>query len=235
VLAPDESMLHPEARPVIAASLEAAKSRGAEVRFIQAHESFLPLEAAEMPLRGEHNLINACFATAIGRFFGREEEDIANALKAFRPQPHRMQEVGRFANVLYVNDSKSTNPDATIQALTAYAGLDMILLVGGQNKGADYHDLARAASARVKQVLCFGKAGPELMDALADSACANALCFSTMREALDYACKHALPHEVVLLSPANASFDEFDNYQVRGSAFVQLVKSFTKGNKGVKE
>ena len=235
ILAPDESQLHEEARPVIAAALDAARSRGAEVQTIQTKDAALPFDAREMNMRGVHNISNACFALAVARYFDLPDDKSIHALKNFRPQPHRMQEVGRYKDVLYVNDSKSTNADASIQALTAYAGLELTLLLGGQNKGSDYHDLAKAALARAKTILLFGEAAKELklsFDALAreQTAQQQVLSFDKMKDAIHFACEHALPQEVVLLSPANASFDEFNNYEERGEYFAALVKDFADGS-----
>ena len=237
VLAPDESHLHPQAGHTIAAALDAARSRGAEVQTIQAEESTLPFEMCEMNMSGKHNISNACFAWAIARHFGIADSDSSQAIRNFQPQPHRMQEVGRYGEVLYVNDSKSTNVDASIQALTAYLGLELILLLGGQNKGADYHDLAKAALARAKMILLFGEAASELkasFDVLAgkQGEGQQVLSFASMKDAFCFARENALPQEVVLLSPANASFDEFENFEERGDYFIRLVKDLDSGNDG---
>ena len=233
VLAPDESQLHEDARPVIAAALDAARSRGAEVQIIQTKNAALPFDADDMNMKGKHNISNACFALAVARYFDLVNDKSIQALKNFRPQPHRMQELGRYGNVLYVNDSKSTNADASIQALTAYAGLELILLLGGQSKGADYHDLAKAALARAKTILLFGEAAPELrlsFDALVSEQTKGQQVFSfdKMKDAVRFACENACPQEVVLLSPANASYDEFGNYKERGEYFTALVKSISE-------
>ena len=235
VLAPDGSQLHDDARFVIDFTLGMARQRGADVQTIQAEGKNLPFDVSEMNMRGRHNISNACFALAVARYFGLPDDKSIQAIKNFRPQPHRMQEVGRYKDVLYVNDSKSTNADASIQALTAYAGLELTLLLGGQNKDSDYHDLAKAALARAKTILLFGEAAKELkasFDALANEQAAQqqVLSFDKMKDAVHFACEHALPQEVVLLSPANASFDEFSNYEERGEHFAALVKDFTRGN-----
>jgi len=238
VFAPDESQFHIAARPVIANALEAARQRGAEVRIIQTDEAALPVRASEMQIRGQHNVINACFATAIAQYFGVSVADCARALKSFSAQPHRMQEIGRFNDVLYVNDSKATNPDASIQALGAYSGLRLTVLLGGQAKSGDvsicddaeYLDLAKTALARAQSILLFGEVASELkaifddLCAAEDVADADIHCFASMEQAVRYAVDTTTPQQVVLLSPANASFDEFSNYIERGTAFKDIVK-----------
>ena len=235
ILVPDTSQLHEEARPVIAAALDAARKRGANIQTIQTKDAALPFDVREMNMKGKHNISNACFALATARYFDLPDDKSIQALKSFRPQPHRMQEVGRYKDVLYVNDSKSTNADASIQALTAYAGLELTLLLGGQSKGSDYHDLAKAALMRAKTILLFGEAAKELelsFDALAHEQTTQqqVLSFDKMKDAVRFACEHALPQEVVLFSPANASFDEFNNYEERGEHFAALVKDCARGS-----
>lgn len=229
VLAPAESELHPEARSVIAAALEAAQQRGAELCSIDPDTFTFPLALSELQIRGKHNFTNAAFATAIARHFSLPDNNTARALKDFRAQAHRMQEIGTFGETIYVNDSKSTNPEASISALSAYPGLELTLLLGGQSKGSDYLDLARAAQSRAQKILLFGQAAAELQ------ACFEQLdegrphnqqvhSFESMKDAVNFACDIANPCEVVLLSPANASFDEFSNYEERGEQFTAQVK-----------
>jgi len=231
VLLPHEDCLHEQTQVLIASAARAAVKRGARVETISVDDYCLPADEKELNLKGKHNLTNACFATAIGRYCKVPDADIAQALKDFSPQPHRMQEIGTFEEVIYVNDSKSTNSDASISALSAYAGLELTLLLGGQGKGADYLDLAKAALARAQTILLFGQAAKELnscFSALSTDIAEGQqiLSFETMRDAVFFACKHADSQQVVMLSPANASFDEFDNYEQRGLYFKALVETF---------
>ncbi|MCL2680578.1 MAG: UDP-N-acetylmuramoyl-L-alanine--D-glutamate ligase, partial [Coriobacteriia bacterium] len=235
VIVPENDQLHPAARPLIIAAIDAAASRGATILRVTTDSLQLPLAATELALTGTHNLINACFATEIGRSLAISEQTIADVLRSFRASPHRMQEVGSYGDVLYVNDSKATNPGASMQALTAYLGRDMILLLGGSNKGADFHDLAQASRARARLIICFGQARTELkaaFDALApagaDEHPAAIHCCDTLSEAVDYAIRHATAGQVVMLSPANASYDEFDDYAARGAAFTQMVTTLAE-------
>jgi len=230
LLMPELDQLHSEARPVIQTAVKAAVSRGVTVKTVVADSVCLPLRAEELKIAGKHNVINACFAAEIARFFGVSDSDIARTLQSYQASPHRMQEVGSYCDVLYVNDSKATNPDATIQALTAYPGQEIILLLGGQSKGADYLDLAKVARGRTKMILCFGQARQELkatFDVLQSEQSDTAVTFfDHMLDAVSYARKHAVAGQVVLLSPANASFDEFDDYAARGEAFAKAVKAY---------
>jgi len=240
VLAPTEEQMHLDARDVIGQALDAAATRGAEVQTLQPHPEYLPISPQQLAIQGRHNLTNACFATAIARYFAVPESDIAEGLKSFSPQPHRMQELGRYNQVLYVNDSKATNADSAMQALSGYQGLELILILGGKEKsascadvqaclGPEYADLAKMALDRAASVLLFGHAAPRLkacfdLQAGASTAQIPVLCFESLREATCYAYQHARPQQVVLLSPANASFDEFDNFEQRGLEFARYLK-----------
>ncbi|MCL2605818.1 MAG: UDP-N-acetylmuramoyl-L-alanine--D-glutamate ligase [Coriobacteriia bacterium] len=233
VLMPEPSYLHSHARPCIEAAAQAAAEQGARVVAVTLNSTTLPLPVNELGAKGTHNLINACFATEIARHFGISDADIASALRGFHAGPHRMQEVGDYNDILYIDDSKSTNPDAAIQALTAYPGREIILLLGGQNKGADLLDLARVALGRAKMICCFGQARHELQaafDACGDRQAGGQVqpmlrYFDSMLDAVSCAHSHAVAGDVVLFSPANASYDEFDNYSARGTAFAQFVSS----------
>ena len=174
-------------------------------------------------LRGDHNLENAIAAAAAARAAGVDAADIDRALREFAPLPHRLEPVAGAAGVEFVNDSKATNPDATIQALTAFpAGVHLIL--GGSLKGADFAGLARAVAAGpVARVYLIGQAAESLAAAL-DAAGVASERSGTLEAAVQAAAANARPGETVLLSPACASFDQFRDYEDRGEAFRRLAQ-----------
>ena len=174
-------------------------------------------------LRGVHNLENALVAAAAARAAGARPDGIDRALREFRPLPHRLETVARAAGVEYVNDSKATNPDATIQALTAFPG-GIHLILGGSLKGSDFSALAGAvAAAPVARVYLIGQAADSLAAAL-DAAGVEAERSGTLAAAVHAAAAAARPGETVLLSPACASFDQFRDYEERGETFRRLAQ-----------
>ena len=195
--------------------------RGERVTVTRAHAVEIDWERAG--LRGDHNLENAIAAAAAARAAGVEAADIDRALHEFGPLPHRLEPVANSAGVEFVNDSKATNPDATIQALTAFpAGVHLIL--GGSLKGADFTGLAEAvASGPVARVYLIGQAADSIAAALAAVGVAPERP-GTLRAAVRAAAAAARPGETVLLSPACASFDQFRDYADRGDIFRRLAQ-----------
>jgi UDP-N-acetylmuramoylalanine--D-glutamate ligase len=174
-------------------------------------------------LRGDHNLENALMAAASARAVGVGPEDIDRALREFAPLPHRLETVARAGGIEYVNDSKATNPDATVQALTAFtAGVHLIL--GGSLKSADFSGLARAVAAGpVSRVYLIGQAADAIAAAL-DAAGTGYERPGTLEAAVEAASTAARPGETVLLSPACASFDQFRDFEDRGETFRRLAQ-----------
>ena len=179
---------------------------------------------AEPRIPGEHNRENAGAAAAAARAAGVGEDAIAAALQSFAGIPHRLELIRDVRGVRFVNDSKATNPEAAAKALTAYPpGLRVIL--GGSLKGVSFAGLAEAmAGRRVARAYLIGEAADELAEALV----AAGVRFTHSRE-LDAAVRDAFgdaePGEVVLLSPACASFDQFENFEERGARFRELVQA----------
>ena len=142
----------------------------------------------------------------------------------FRPIEHRLEPVTVVDDVEYVNDSKATNPDATMKAITAFPERPLILLLGGRNKGASFDQLAVSVASKVKLTIAFGEAGAEIADAL-EAAGAQHRVAETMLEAVKVSIETAVPGDAVLLSPACASFDEFRSYIERGEVFKSAVRA----------
>jgi UDP-N-acetylmuramoylalanine--D-glutamate ligase len=172
---------------------------------------------AEPLLRGRHNRANAAAATAAARAAGIDDAAIAEALATFPGVPHRLELVAEIDGVRYVNDSKATNVAAAIRALEAYEGEIVHLILGGSSKNEDFAPLAAAIGPRVRPVHFIGEEGPrmiELIDGHIDG---------TLERAVEHARRLSKPGEVVLLSPACASYDQFENFEQRGEAFRRLV------------
>ncbi len=172
---------------------------------------------AEPLLRGRHNRENAAAATAAARAAGIDDAAIGEALATFPGVPHRLELVAEIDGVRYVNDSKATNVAAAIRALEAYDGETVHLILGGSSKDEDFAPLAAAIGPRVRPVHFIGEEGPrmiELIDGHIDG---------TLERAVGHARRLAKPGEVVLLSPACASYDQFENFEQRGEAFRRLV------------
>ncbi|MCL2654678.1 MAG: UDP-N-acetylmuramoyl-L-alanine--D-glutamate ligase [Coriobacteriia bacterium] len=180
--------------------------------------------ADELPLSGQHNVVNALFAAALVAHFGVAPEQIAAGLKTFAAPAHRLELIIEVEGVRYFDDSKATNPDSVRAALTAFGPGEVHLLVGGQGKGTSYDELARVALPYVRKVYTFGAEGPALeedflrIQAQLGTTTPIAGC-TDLEEAVCCAATIARPGEVVLLSPACASFDEFYSYAQRGDAF----------------
>jgi UDP-N-acetylmuramoylalanine--D-glutamate ligase len=177
-------------------------------------------------IRGRHNFENAAAAVASARAAGIPQDAVQRGLDVFEPVPHRLQEVGRINGALYVNDSKGTNVDATLKALMSFEE-PIHLIAGGQDKGSSYEPLVHAAKGRVKACYVIGQAAPLIANAL-QSVCTVLDC-GTMEKALERARDLAKPGEVVLLSPACASFDQFRNFEHRGQVFMDWVRARTGG------
>jgi len=184
--------------------------------------------AADLALRGEHNLQNSLAAAAACCALGVPPESAAGTLRTFGGVPHRLQLAGVVDGVTYVNDSKATNVDATLKALTAYSG-PVHLILGGYDKGAAYDGLAAATEGLVREVLLIGATAPQLEAAFATRRAAGApqatpwVVCGDLEAAVILAAREAVPGDIVLLSPACASWDQYRDYEQRGEHFLELV------------
>ena len=173
-----------------------------------------------LSLRGRHNLANAISATGAAILSGVSEEDIADVLQTFQGVPHRLEQVAEVNGVLYVNDSIATSPDRTRTALMAY-DKPIVLIAGGYDKGIAYDDLGVAIAEKVAHLIVMGETG----DAIAAIAKGktNIHRAKNLEEAMDCATGLAQSGDVVLLSPASASYDQFRNFEERGERFREWV------------
>ena len=177
---------------------------------------------AEIRLRGQHNVENVLAATACALASGVAPAAIRRAVAAFRAVAHRIEPVRELGGVAFYNDSKGTNVASTVKALESFAE-PVILIAGGKGKGQDFAPLARAARGRVVHAVVIGEDGPQVTAALAAEGVAVTPAGS-MTEAVAAARALARPGQVVLLSPACASFDMFDNFEHRGEVFRAVVE-----------
>jgi UDP-N-acetylmuramoylalanine--D-glutamate ligase len=172
-------------------------------------------------LRGVHNRENVAVAAALARAVGADDEAIRRAVAAFAPIPHRLEHVGDIGGVGIWNDSKATNVDATLKALTAFAPGTLRIILGGSDKGADFTPLAAALRGMVRAAYLIGPAGAR-MAPLVEAVVPARVC-GTLEPALDAALADADPGDAILLAPACASFDEFASYEARGDRFRELA------------
>ncbi len=189
--------------------------------FAGEHEPIIPV--SDIGIKGGHNLENALAAVAAGWLMGVPAAVLAESLRTFPGVEHRLESVATINGVLYINDSKGTNPDASIKALEAYEQ-PIILIAGGKNKGSDFKAFAQIIKERVKALVLVGQAAPEIEAAVKSVGYDNYQIVSSYKEAVAKASQLSVPGDVVLLSPACASFDMFANYEERGRVFKELVQ-----------
>jgi UDP-N-acetylmuramoylalanine--D-glutamate ligase len=178
----------------------------------------------EIPIAGAHNVQNVMAAMLAALAIGCEPEALREAVKTFRAMPHRLEAVAEIDGVLYVDDSKSTNPGSVIAALAAY-DRPIVLIAGGRAKGTAFDEMGAAIRARAKVLILLGEAADEIAAASQGVAVARA---SSMVNAVERAARAAFPGDVVILSPGCASFDMFTSAEDRGERFVAAVKSLKK-------
>ena len=185
-----------------------------------------PLQADWISLQGPHNLQNAAVAVAIAEALGLAESQWQPALATFRGLPHRMERVGEWRGVTFINDSKATNPASAAPALAAFPasakGKRIHWIVGGLPKGDDLDECA-PYFGNVAAAYTIGDAGPMFADLLAPYMPVTRS--EMMCEAIRQAIEVAAPGDIVMLSPACASFDQFRDYEARGDSFRQLVEA----------
>ncbi len=179
---------------------------------------------AEPLIPGRHNRENAAAAAAAARAAGIDDEAIATALRTFPGVPHRLELVAEIDGVRYVNDSKATNTAAARRGIAAYAGSPLHLILGGSVKGESFAELALSLPEEVRSIDLIGEAENDLAEAL-DLARRSYRRSGDLGTALVLASSEAHPGDVVLLSPACASFDQYANFEERGDHFRRLVQA----------
>src|SRR5215813_133182 len=194
--------------------------RGEEILFRHHGEEEMVLKQSEIPLPGAHNLENVLAAVTAARLIGARPHEIQRAVRSFQGVEHRLEFVAELNGVRFYNDSKATNVDATLKALDAFPGRILIIL-GGKDKGSDYTVLQAPLREKAILALLIGAAADKIEKQIAGSVAIEQA--GTLERAVETAAHAARAGDVVLLAPACASFDQFQNYEHRGRVFKELV------------
>jgi UDP-N-acetylmuramoylalanine--D-glutamate ligase len=182
------------------------------------------LSRSDIALKGEHNLENVLAAVCMTMVAGCAPQQVRQGVKEFRAVEHRLELAATIHGVAFYNDSKATNVDATVKALESFPG-NIHIILGGKDKGSDYSVLNPLLRERVKRVYLIGAAADKIAAQVRESA--ELVRSGTLERAVRQAFDAAGPGDVVLLAPACASFDQFENYEHRGRVFKELVHSLT--------
>jgi UDP-N-acetylmuramoylalanine--D-glutamate ligase len=202
--------------------------RGDEIVFRRDGSETVLLRREDIGLRGDHNVENVLAAATAATLAGVEPAVIAKGVRSFAGVEHRIEFVATISGVEYFNDSKATNVDATLKALDAFSGKNLLVILGGKDKGSDYTILSQALRQHARTVLLIGAAADKI-EAQLDGAVPVERA-GTMARAVELAAGLARPGDTVLLAPACASFDQFESYEHRGRVFKQLVRGLAERN-----
>ena len=181
------------------------------------------IRAGEIRIPGRHNLENALAASALACLYGISSEVIASTLRVFAGVEHRIEFVRTVRGVDFVNDSKGTNPDATIKAIQAMKK-PTVLILGGYDKKSDFTDLYKSFTRQIKTVVLLGETADMLAEAARKAGFEDYIMANSLPDAVHKAFSVAEDGYTVLLSPACASYDMFTNFEERGAVFKQIVK-----------
>ena len=182
-----------------------------------------PLIPAEnLQLLGAHNVENALAASATAWLAGAAVESIQRGLASARSLPHRTEHVADIKGVRWINDSKATNVSAARSAISSFSGGDLVVLLGGKDKGEDFSPLEGPLVEAGAHVVAFGEAGPRILRTLGDNVAVELLA-DDFERIIGIASERAGPHSTVLFSPACSSFDMFDSYEQRGQKFKEIA------------
>ncbi len=182
------------------------------------------LVRTDIQLKGAHNLENVLSAVCMAMVAGCEPQQVRRSVVEFRAVEHRLELVATINGVTFYNDSKATNVDATVKALESFPG-NIHIILGGKDKGSDYSVLNPLLRERVKRVYLIGAASDKI--ALQTQGATSVVRSGILERAVRQAFDAAKPGDVVLLAPACASFDQFENYEHRGRSFKELVHALT--------
>lgn len=192
------------------------------IKIITPNSQFI-MPTTSLALEGQHNTKNAMAASTVAQLLRIRKETIRASMESFQGVEHRLEKVLKINNVLYINDSKATNINATYYALDSM-DTETIWIVGGVDKGNNYTELLPLVNEKVKAIICLGVDNSKIFDAFGN--CVELMMETqSMAEAVQMAYKMADKGNAVLLSPACASFDLFDNYEDRGRQFKEAVRN----------
>ena len=190
-------------------------------------EEIALLKADQLSLPGGHNLENCMAAIGLTLALGVEIEVLVKVLKTFKAVEHRLEYVDTVKGVKYVNDSKGTNPDSTIKAVQSYKD-PIILIAGGYDKGSDFNELFEIAKDYVRSVVILGQTGDLIEDTARKHGFTDLYRVNDLKEAVEKSAQIAKEKDIVLLSPACASWGMYNNYEERGGEFKNLVADLEK-------
>jgi UDP-N-acetylmuramoylalanine--D-glutamate ligase len=194
---------------------------GSQLVFRRENKVEVQIPVEKIQLRGSHNLENIAAAITVARLVGAAPATVVDAVSRFKGVEHRLELVGEIHGVKFYNDSKATNVDATIKALEAFES-GLILILGGKDKGSDYTLLRCLIPTRVKTIILLGEASAKIRGQLEGTVPIEQA--NSMREAVDIGFQSARQGDTVLLAPACASFDMFQNFEHRGHMFKEAVQ-----------
>jgi len=200
---------------------QGAYVRGDDIVIAHHGKEEFVMKCAEIPLPGAHNVENVLAAVMAARLAEVELAAIGKAVRSFQGVEHRLEFVAEIGSVRYFNDSKATNVDATLKALDAFPGRILVIL-GGKDKGSDYTVLRQPLREKAILALLIGAAADKIEQQISGSIAIERA--GTMERAVETASHAAQAGDIVLLAPACASFDQFDNYEHRGRVFKDLVR-----------
>jgi UDP-N-acetylmuramoylalanine--D-glutamate ligase len=201
--------------------------KGNDVVIVHRGKEEFVMKVAEIPLAGGHNVENVLAAATAARLADVDATTIGTAIKSFRGVEHRLEYVAEIGGVRYYNDSKATNVDATLKALDAFPGRILVIL-GGKDKGSDYTVLQKPLKEKAVLALLIGAAADKIEKQITGSVVIERA--GTLENAVQMASQVTRPGDVVLLAPACASFDQFENYEQRGRVFKELVRRLEQGS-----
>jgi UDP-N-acetylmuramoylalanine--D-glutamate ligase len=201
---------------------QGAYVKGDDIMFRQDGLQTVILSRHDIHLKGAHNLENVLAAVCMSMLAGCSPEQVRRGVSEFRAVEHRLEMVSTIHGVGFYNDSKATNVDATVKALESFPG-NIHIILGGKDKGSDYTVLKPLLRERAKKVYLIGAAAEKIASQISGSA--PLVHSGTLDRAVKQAFEAAQPGDIVLLAPACASFDQFENYEQRGRVFKELVLS----------
>lgn len=178
----------------------------------------------QFQLIGRHNRINALMAASMAYMYGVSKTDIETGLSSFKSLEHRLESLGMVHGLTFINDSKSTSPHATLQALSALHS-PLILLMGGRAKTDDFSSLEKSILSKVKKTILYGESALLMKKSLTNCDC---IVVENLKDAFDEALRFSTKHDTILLSPANTSWDQFKDFEERGQCFKSLVQGFER-------
>lgn len=222
-LLPDDTVIHDAIHQV---------GTDAKIKQVDLHTPLMEdlRQGKNWHLVGEHNIQNAAFAVAIAQDLDIPEDIIVEALSTFRPIEHRMEDVGTVLGVRYINDSKGTNVDATVKALSGIHQ-PILLIAGGYDKNVGFDAFFEAFRPHGKKLLLIGQTAEKLANEAKEKGLGDRVVIAeTLKKAMDMATTMAEEGDLVLLSPASASWGQYNHFEERGEEFRALVKAWKEKN-----